>query len=231
MVQIDVKQTEEEIMPSKQSVKMEVDETKKIKEEGRESVEKEILKEERKNDVDSEYIEEEEDMKKIKVEVYCLVCQIYGHDSSEECVVNAKCFACGIKGHVRRDCKEEKYQLKNVKFEGKSENIKWEIKDAKTEVKREAIECEEEEYVELEVDKGELKTEINKECNSKIIEHDLEENINSYSSKSKDNIEKEFNGFNVSFVNDKIPQSIILQNYPYFTLVIILTSVFHDWKI
>ena len=186
-----------------------------------EYVEREIPKDEPINEVDSEsdweviefkkdtneeYIEkEEDDKKKVKVEVYCILCQIYGHTSSEACVVNAKCFACGIEGHVRRDCKDEKCQLKNVKVDVKSESIKWELKDVKLEEKKESIKCEEdeEEYVEAEVDKNELKTEMNQECNRNVTERELEGNISFYSTTINDNIEKEFSMNPTNTQNEK----------------------------
>jgi len=42
--------------------------------------------------------------KRTRLELYCLLCQDYGHVISDDCTINATCFRCGIKGHVRRDC-------------------------------------------------------------------------------------------------------------------------------
>ena len=79
-----------------------------------------------------EYIEEEDDdKKKIKTEAYCILCQMYGHTLAEPCVNNARCFACGEKGHVRKGCWEDKSELEGVKPEIKEENIKCKEEDAK----------------------------------------------------------------------------------------------------
>lgn len=49
--------------------------------------------------------------------VYCIMCQTYGYFPSIECVVQALCFNCGFKGHIRKDCKEGSQQMKNIKKE------------------------------------------------------------------------------------------------------------------
>lgn len=40
----------------------------------------------------------------LKTEIYCLLCQEYGHNITDSCAVQATCFNCNIRGHVRRDC-------------------------------------------------------------------------------------------------------------------------------
>ena len=82
------------------------------------------------------------DEKKIKVDLYCNVCQVYGHIISNACVVNPICFVCGIQGHVRRDCKE---------------------------VKKECTKNEEE-YIEVEIKKDETKTEEQLKSDNDSIE-------------------------------------------------------------
>ena len=103
-----------------------------------EYIEAEIPKDEPKN----EAWELEFDEKKIKVDLYCNVCQIYGHIISNACVVNPICFVCGIQGHVRRDCKE---------------------------VKKECTKNEEE-YIEVEIKKDETKTEEQLKSDNDSIE-------------------------------------------------------------
>ena len=103
-----------------------------------EYIEAEIPKDEPKN----EAWELEFDEKKIKVDLYCNVCQIYGHIISNACVVNPICFVCGIQGHVRRDCKE---------------------------VKKECTKNEEE-YIEVEIKKDETKTEKQLKSDNDSIE-------------------------------------------------------------
>ena len=103
-----------------------------------EYIEAEIPKDEPKN----EAWELEFDEKEIKVDLYCNVCQVYGHIISNACVVNPICFVCGIQGHVRRDCKE---------------------------VKKECTKNEEE-YIEVEIKKDETKTEEQLKSDNDSIE-------------------------------------------------------------
>ena len=103
-----------------------------------EYIEAEIPKDEPKN----EAWELEFDEKKIKVDLYCNVCQVYGHIISNACVVNPICFVCGIQGHVGRYCKE---------------------------VKKECTKNEEE-YIEVEIKKDETKTEKQLKSDNDSIE-------------------------------------------------------------
>jgi len=45
-----------------------------------------------------------EQNKKHKSEICCPLCQEFGHVWTEDCLVNATCFSCGIKGHVQWNC-------------------------------------------------------------------------------------------------------------------------------
>merc|ERR1719402_860498 len=80
--------------------------------------------------------EEVEVKKEVVDNLYCEICQEFGHNISLACVT---CKKCGKKGHARQDCRADEEDIKNRSLPTEGEYVEEDVKMEDEHVSRSKI--------------------------------------------------------------------------------------------